>query len=723
MLSVACRVAPGDGFVATLKLNEEPVPLEAGRVIEEGLPVIDHKHGEVLKFTVPLPTPSPKVKTLGVGEEQPTVMARLKSLDDVIPPDTTVIAAVPADAIRLAETGAVSWPAFTNVVDNPEPFHCTDAPERNPLPLTVSVNADPPTVALAGFREVSMGVGLLTRKLRPLDVSPPDTTVIVAVPAAVVRLAETGAVSWPAFTNVVTNPEPFHCTDAPERNPLPLTVSVNAGPPAVALVGFRDVSTGVGLLIGKFRLLEVSPPDTTVIVAVPADAIRLAETGAVSWPAFTNVVYNPEPFHCTDAPERNPLPLTVSVNADPPTVALVGFRDVSMGVGLLTGKLKPLDVSPPDTTVIVAVVAAVIRLAGTAAVSWPAFTNVVDNPEPFHCTDAPERNPLPLTVSVNADPPTVALVGFRDVSMGVGLLTGKLKPLDVSPPDTTVIVAVVAAVIRLAGTAALSWPAFTNVVDNPEPFHCTDAPERNPLPLTVSVNADPPTVALVGFRDVSMGVGLLTGKLKPLDVSPPDTTVIVAVVAAVIRLAGTAAVSWPAFTNVVDNPEPFHCTDAPERNPLPLTVSVNADAAAVALVGFRDVRTGVGLLTGKLKPLDVSPPDTTVIVAVPAEVIRLAGTAAVSSPALTKLVDRLIPFQSTDGPPERNTLPKTSSVKAGPPAVALVGLSEVITGLGPYPVIPSRIGLEPLFVSVMMICVRAWPANVVPSEKCCSSRT
>jgi hypothetical protein len=98
-------------------------------------------------------------------------------------------------------------------------------------------------------------------------------------------------------------------------------------------------------------------------------------------------------------------------------------------------KVKLLDVVPPEATVIAAVPAVAIRAAGTAAVSWLALTNVVDSPEPFHRAVAPETNPLPLTVSVKAGPPTVALLGARDervTATGDACVTG-IERFDTSP--------------------------------------------------------------------------------------------------------------------------------------------------------------------------------------------------------------------------------------------------------------------------------------------------
>ena len=70
---------------------------------------------------------------------------------------------------------------------------------------------------------------------------------------------------------------------------LPMTVSVNPAPPAVAEDGLRLVVNGTGLLaalIKKVWLLDVPPPGAglnTVTVAVPADTMSAAWIAAVSW--------------------------------------------------------------------------------------------------------------------------------------------------------------------------------------------------------------------------------------------------------------------------------------------------------------------------------------------------------------------------------------------------------------------------------------------------------
>jgi hypothetical protein len=71
------------------------------------------------------------------------------------------------------------------------------------VPVTVRVNAAPPTVALEGESEVTSGLGLLMVKVSPLDVPPPGVgliTVIDAVPGVAMSLAGTEAVNFVSLT-------------------------------------------------------------------------------------------------------------------------------------------------------------------------------------------------------------------------------------------------------------------------------------------------------------------------------------------------------------------------------------------------------------------------------------------------------------------------------------------------------------------------------------------
>jgi hypothetical protein len=115
------------------------------------------------------------------------------------------------------------------------------ARETKPVPLTVSVNAAAPAVAVFGLRDVMTGPAVMV-KVAPADVTPFSTTVTVAVPAEAMRFAGTWAVNWLEFTKVVVSAVLFHWTIAPERKPVPFTVRMKAGPPAVAARGLAELS-------------------------------------------------------------------------------------------------------------------------------------------------------------------------------------------------------------------------------------------------------------------------------------------------------------------------------------------------------------------------------------------------------------------------------------------------------------------------------------------------
>ncbi len=125
-------------------------------------------------------------------------------------------------------------------------------------------------------------------KVWALEVPPPGAglnTVTWAVPAVAMSAAVIAAVNWVEETKVVVRFDPFHRTTEPATKLLPLTVSVKAGPPAVAEEGLRLVVVGTGLLIVKVRAPEVPPPGVglnTVTEAVPAVAMSAAVIAAVS---------------------------------------------------------------------------------------------------------------------------------------------------------------------------------------------------------------------------------------------------------------------------------------------------------------------------------------------------------------------------------------------------------------------------------------------------------
>jgi len=211
----------------------------------------------------------------------------------------------------------------------------TTLPTPEPLTVTVSVN-----------------IWLVMVKVRAPDVPPPGNgvnTVIWVVPAVVMSPAEMAARNSVLLTNVVVRSEPFQRTTDGAAKLAPLTVSVNPAPPAVALLGESETAVGAGGLIVNVRALDVSPigkKSNTVTCADPVRATSLAGMAARNSVPLTNVVVRFESFQRTTEEATKFVPLTVSVNAAPPAVALLGESAPSTGTG--TG-LVPVPVSPRDT--------------------------------------------------------------------------------------------------------------------------------------------------------------------------------------------------------------------------------------------------------------------------------------------------------------------------------------------------------------------------------------
>ncbi len=170
-------------------------------------------------------------------------------------------------------------------------------------------------------------------KLALVEVNPPETTLMVAVPDAVMELAGTIAVNCVALTKVVGNCEPLNCTTAPGANPLPFTVNVKDGCPAYPLDGLSELIV-VGCdkpFTGKTILLEPRLFAATMMGNFPGAVIRLAGTKAVIWVGLTNFVCNGELFQYATVPDVNPVPFTVNVKSAPPAFALAGLSELTVG--------------------------------------------------------------------------------------------------------------------------------------------------------------------------------------------------------------------------------------------------------------------------------------------------------------------------------------------------------------------------------------------------------
>src|SRR2546425_468239 len=85
-------------------------------------------------------------------------------------------------------------------------------------------------------------------------------TLTAAEPAGAVSEAGMAAVRRVALTNVVVRAAPFHSTVAPGTNAVPSTVRVNAGPPALAVLGASAVVVGGGTVPVQLTCATASPP-------------------------------------------------------------------------------------------------------------------------------------------------------------------------------------------------------------------------------------------------------------------------------------------------------------------------------------------------------------------------------------------------------------------------------------------------------------------------------
>lgn len=217
-------------------------------------------------------------------------------------------------------------------------------------------------------------------------------------------------------------------------------------------------------------------------------------------------------------------------------------------------------------------------------------------------------------------------------------------------------------------------------------------------PFAVNVNPAAPAVALVGVMETSVGTGLfptaLIVNVKVFVVPPPGagvTTVTGTVPAVVTNAALTVAVNCNPLTKEVVSDVPFHLMTEEAMKFVPFTVSVNAAAPEVTLAGEREVAVGTGLVATGLMVnttmFELPPPGVplnTVILAVPAVAISGAVTAAVNCVALTKVVVSGLPFQFTTDPLMK-LVPVIVRIKAGLPAVVLIGEMVVTVGTGLLP--------------------------------------
>lgn len=314
-----------------------------------------------------------------------------------------------------------------------------------------------------------------------LDVPPLGAGLVTetfAVPAAAISDAGTVAMICVLVVDdgVIAGFAPKF-TVAPEMNPEPFSVSVNAAPPAIVLVGVIEDSVS-GVFVTAKATEAVDPPPgaglVTVTGNVPATAMSDARIEAVSLVALTNVVAFTAPLKFTFDPFTKLAPFTVSVNPEPPSAALAGEIVVIDGAGLLTVKLCAPVVPPPGVGFVT------VTFREPAATSWPAGIAIVSVLPPFETTPPVLALPPKFTTEdeikfvpfrVSETPwPSTPLVGEIDARVGAGLAALEIVNVkfEVVPPPGAGFVTVTFefpdAAISEAGIVAVNWEALTKVV-------------------------------------------------------------------------------------------------------------------------------------------------------------------------------------------------------------------------------------------------------------------
>ena len=123
-------------------------------------------------------------------------------------------------------------------------------------------------------------------KVSEFDVPPHGvTTVIEAVPAVAMRAAGTVAVSRVEDPNAVASGLPFQFTVEPKTKLLPLTVSVNCGPPAAVQVGLSELIVGAALMVitrvAVAALQEPAPLLAVIVTLVVPVVVGVPEISPV----------------------------------------------------------------------------------------------------------------------------------------------------------------------------------------------------------------------------------------------------------------------------------------------------------------------------------------------------------------------------------------------------------------------------------------------------------
>ena len=165
------------------------------------------------------------------------------------------------------------------------------------MPLTVSVKPGEPAKSVVGEMFKIVGLPVTLNVKLPVEGAVALVTATMNDPTEATSDASTVAVSFVALTQVVGSAARFHDTTESLWKLAPTRVIVNVGLPAKHEVGLMLDSTGPLVIVKVLPFDAIPVVVATVTVAVPAAAISVDGTCAVSWVDETNVVASPAPFH------------------------------------------------------------------------------------------------------------------------------------------------------------------------------------------------------------------------------------------------------------------------------------------------------------------------------------------------------------------------------------------------------------------------------------------
>jgi len=209
---------------------------------------------------------------------------------------------------------------------------------------------------------------------------------------------------------------------------------------------------------------------------------------------------------------------------------MLGDASVMRGGASRTRNATAAELPPPGagcTTVIKGEPELATSLAGIAAWSLVALTNVVGRELPFQCTTACGVNRLPTTVNVNPAPVN-AESGESALINGTAYSILNVSGAERPPPGgglATLTSTKPGVCRKYAGTFAVKTLGDSSLADSAQPPNDTHDPATKPVPVTRSVNESPGAASLSGVIDAMVAAGFTMASERAPDTPPPGDPV------------------------------------------------------------------------------------------------------------------------------------------------------------------------------------------------------